>query len=151
MFWIITVFATLVVGILIGYLGQRSRFCIVSGIRDSYLLRNFYRIRGLLGLIVGAVLGFTVFKLIGGSIPDFPAPIQIGSAGYSGYLIATILGGLGMGFFSVLAEGCPFRQHVMAAEGRHSAVLYLLGFYLGIVYFFLVTIKFLELLIAVTS
>ena len=148
MIQIIPVTVTLIVGILIGYLGQRSRFCIVSGIRDSYLVRNFHRIRGLLGLIIGAVLGFTIFKLVGGDIPDFPAPIQIGS---TGYLIATIIGGLGMGFFSVLAEGCPFRQHVMAAEGRQSPVFYLIGFYLGIVYFFLVTIKFLELLITVTG
>jgi len=148
MIQIIPVTATLIVGILIGYLGQRSRFCIVSGIRDSYLLRNFQRIRGLLGLIIGAVPGFTIFKLIGGDVPDFPAPIQIES---TGYLIATVIGAVGMGFYSVLAEGCPFRQHVMAAEGRQSAVFYLIGFYIGIVYFFLVTIKFFELLIKVTG
>jgi len=140
----IPVATTLIVGVLIGYLGQRSRFCIISGIRDAYLVRNFYRIKGLLGLIIGAVLGFTAFKFMGGDVPNFPAPIQIESAGY---LIASIIGGLGLGFFSVLAEGCPFRQHVMAAEGRQSAMFYLAGFYLGIVYFSMVTIKFLELLL----
>lgn len=148
MIQIIPVTATLIVGILIGYLGQSSKFCIVSGIRDSYLLRNFYRIKGLLGLIIGAALGFTIFKLIGGDVPGFPAQIKIESIGY---LIATIIGGVGMGFYSVLAEGCPFRQHVMAAEGRESAVFYLIGFYIGIVYFNLFTVKFLELLIAVAG
>ena len=53
--------ATLFVGLFIGYLGQRSRWCIISGVRDAYLVRNFHRIRGLLGLIIGAVLGFTIF------------------------------------------------------------------------------------------
>lgn len=140
----IATIATLIVGVLIGYLGQRSRFCIISGIRDAYLVRDFYRIKGLFGLIIGAVLGFTIFKFMAGDVAGFPAPIQIES---TGYLVASIIGGVGMGFFSVLAEGCPFRQHVMAAEGRESAMFYLLGFYIGIVYFFFVTRKFLELLL----
>jgi uncharacterized membrane protein YedE/YeeE len=140
--------ATLFVGLFIGYLGQRSRWCIISGVRDAYLVRNFHRIRGLLGLIIGAVLGFTIFNLIGGDVPDFPMPIQMGP---TGYLITTVIGGVGMGFFSVLAEGCPFRQHVMAAEGRQSAVFYIIGFYLGIAFFFLVTIEFIEVLITVTG
>jgi len=139
---IAAVTATFFIGILIGYLGQRSRFCIISGIRDAFLVRNFHRIKGLLGVIIGAVFGFTVFKFMGGDILGFPASIQMESAGY---LTMSIIGGLGMGFFSVLAEGCPFRQHVMAAEGRKSAMFYLLGFYVGIVYFAMVTSKFLEL------
>jgi hypothetical protein len=69
----------------------------------------------------------------------------------SGILIATVAGGIGFGFFSVYAEGCPFRQHVMAAEGKRSAWMYLLGFYAGIVYFNIVTIKWLELLLGITG
>ena len=135
---------TLFIGFIIGYLGQRSRFCIVSGIRDSIMIRNFHRIKGLLGLVIGAVVGFVLFKFIGGDVPNFPMPIQSESAGY---WIASIAGGLGIGFFSVLAEGCPFRQHVMAGQGRHSAIFYLMGFYIGIVYFYLVTFRLLTLLI----
>jgi hypothetical protein len=140
--------ATLVVGVLIGYLGQRSRFCTVSGIRDYLLRKDTHRLRGLLGLIIGGVLGFSIFKLIGGDVPNFPMPIQVGSVGL---VIAAVIGGLGLGFYSVLAEGCPFRQHVMAAEGRESAMFYLLGFYIGVAYFFTVTAKWLELLLRVTS
>lgn len=140
--------ATLVVGVLIGYLGQRSRFCTVSGIRDYLLRKDTHRLRGLLGLIIGGVLGFSIFKFIGGDVPNFPMPIQVGSVGL---VIAAVIGGLGLGFYSVLAEGCPFRQHVMAAEGRESAMFYLLGFYIGVAYFFTVTAKWLELLLRVTS
>lgn len=136
--------ATLVVGFIIGYLGQRSRFCIVSGFRDWFVLRNSYRLKGLAGLIIGAVVGFLVFKLVGGAVPNFPMPLEPEVAGY---WIASIVGGIGIGFFSVLAEGCPFRQHVMAAEGRESAMFYLLGFYLGIAYFYFVIFKFLAWLI----
>jgi uncharacterized membrane protein YedE/YeeE len=135
---------TLVVGFIIGFLGQRSRFCIISGFRDVFVIRDFYRIKGLIGLILGAVSGYILFNAIGGEVPDFPMPIQIESGGY---WIASIVGGVGMGFFSVLAEGCPFRQHVMAGEGRHSALFYLLGFYVGIAYFYLVTFRLLALLV----
>jgi uncharacterized membrane protein YedE/YeeE len=115
----------------------------------DYLLRkDTHRLRGLLGLIIGGVLGFSIFKLIGGDVPNFPMPIQVGSVGL---VIAAVIGGLGLGFYSVLAEGCPFRQHVMAAEGRESAMFYLLGFYIGVAYFFTVTAKWLELLLRVTS
>lgn len=140
--------ATLVVGVLIGYLGQKSRFCTISGVRDFFLLRDSLRLKGLLGLIIGGVIGYTAFRFIGGDIPNFPIGLDIAS---TGYLIATVIGGLGMGFWSVLAEGCPFRQHVMAAEGRRSAMFYLLGFYIGIAYFFTLTVKWLELLLRIAS
>lgn len=142
----IPVVATLIVGVLIGYLGQRSRFCIISGIRDWFLIKDTYRIKGLLGIIIGGVIGYTAFKFMGGDIPNFPLGIDLGSAGV---LIASIIGGLGLGFFSVQAEGCPFRQHVMAAQGRQSAIFYLLGFYIGIVYFNIITDRWLELLIRI--
>jgi hypothetical protein len=39
----------------------------------------------------------------------------------------------------------------MAAEGKRSAWLYLLGFYIGIAYFNVVTVKWLELLLSATG
>ncbi len=136
--------ATLAVGVLIGYLGQRSKFCTISGIRDFIMLKDSYRFKGLIGIIAGGAIGYTAFWLIGGDIPGFPIGFNFDS---TGLLIVGILGSVGMGFFSVFAEGCPFRQHVMAAEGKGSALLFLLGFYLGIVYFNIVTIQWLELLL----
>jgi len=145
---IIPSLATLAIGLLIGYLGQRSRFCNVSGIRDYIMLKDSFRFKGLIGLIGGAAIGYLIFHLAGGAINNYPLGMDIVS---SGLLIATIVGGLGFGFFSVFAEGCPFRQHVMAAEGKRSAWLYLLGFYAGIVYFNFVTVKWLELLLGATG
>lgn len=142
----IAAIGTLFVGGLIGYMGQRSRFCIISGIRDCFMVRNFHRIKGLLALVISATVTFAVLKLTGERVPNFP---MLEGIKFTGYLIASIVGGMGIGFFSVMAEGCPFRQHVMAAEGSRSALFYLLGFYLGIIYFNLVTVRFLELIINV--
>ena len=149
--------ATLVVGLLIGYMGQRSTFCTISGIRDLILRHNMYRFKGLVGLIIGSTVSFILFKFvfgnvnvfgatIAGNIPNFPLGMDIIS---TGLLIATIIGGLGLGYWSVMAEGCPFRQHVMAGEGKVGSMFYLLGFYAGIAYFFLVTVKWLDLLISI--
>ena len=136
---------TLALGLLIGYLGQRSRFCNVSGIRDYLMLKDSYRFRGLIGLVLGAAIGYFIFWKLGQDIGDYPLGMDIKT---TGVLIATIIGGLGFGFFSIYAEGCPFRQHVMASEGKKSAWFYLLGFYIGIAYFNIVTVKWLELLLS---
>jgi uncharacterized protein len=140
--------ATLAIGLLIGYLGQRSRFCTISGVRDFIMLKDSFRFKGLIGLIGGAALGFAIFHFAGGDINNYPLGMDIVS---TGVLISTIVGGIGLGFFSVYAEGCPFRQHVMAAEGKRSAWLYLIGFYAGIVYFNVVTVKWLEVLLGATG
>lgn len=145
----IAMMASLVVGVLIGYMGQRTRFCTISGIRDYLMLRDSLRLKGLFGIIVGGAIGYTAFGLIGGDIPDFPLGLE--GMGSAGLLIASVIGSVGLGFFSVFAEGCPFRQHVMAAEGRTGAMYYLIGFYIGIVYFNVVTIKWLELLLGITG
>ena len=144
----IATIATLFLGILIGYMGQRTKFCTISGIRDYIMLKDTFRFKGILGLIAGGAIGYVAFHFMGGDIPNFPLGMDITSPGI---LIAGIVGSIGMGFFSVFAEGCPFRQHVMAAEGRVSGLLYLVGFYLGIVYFNIVTIKWLDLLLRTTG
>ncbi len=141
--------ATLVVGGLIGYMGQRTRFCPVSGIRDYFMIRDSVRLKGLFGIIIGGAIGYTIFGFAGGDIPNFPLGLE--DLDSMGLIISAILGGFGLGFFSVFAEGCPFRQHVMAAEGRQGAMYYLIGFYLGIIYFNYVTIKWLGLLLGVTG
>jgi uncharacterized protein len=52
--------------------------------------------------------------------------------------LAAITGGLGIGYLSTVANGCPLRQHVLAASGNKSARTYLLGFYSGaIIYTYL--------------
>lgn len=47
--------------------------------------------------------------------------------------ITTIGAGLGIGYLSTIANGCPLRQHVLAASGNRGASIYLAGFYTGAV------------------
>lgn len=142
----LAVLATLVIGLLVGYLGQRSRFCSIGGFRDFFLARDTYLLKGYFGVIVGAAGGYILFKFVGGDLPGFPLGMDLPPVIP---LLIMIAAAVGLGFCSVLAGGCPTRQHVMAAEGKESAVYYLAGFYVGIVYFILVISQYLNDIISV--
>lgn len=141
--------ATLIVGLVLGYMGQRSRFCTISGLRDFYLVKDTYRLKGLIGIIIGGIIGFNAVKFISGEfdfpgVPDFPMLSQGLDVEPVILLPLSIIGAFGMAFFSVMAEGCPFRQHVMAGEGYLSGILYLFGLLLGVLFFDIVITPFLQ-------
>jgi uncharacterized membrane protein YedE/YeeE len=137
---------TLIIGIILGYMGQRSRFCTISGIRDFYLVRDAYRLKGLIGIIIGGIIGFSIFNLIGGSFPGFPLLSEGLDIKPPILIPLSIIGGFGMAYFSTMAEGCPFRQHIMAGEGRISGILYLVGLVVGVIFFDIVIVPYLQLL-----
>ena len=121
--------ATLVIGVIVGYLAQRSRMCFVGGIRDFILVRDTELLKGLIAFGLTAWLAFPLAGVIIGS--------GFGPSGVSDAVsvLATILGGFGVGYFSILANGCPLRQHVLAAQGAKSSITYLAGFLAGAVLF----------------
>lgn len=115
--------ATLVVGCILGYLFQRSRMCFIGGLRDFILVRDTSLLKGLLAFAVTAWVLFSAVHRISFPRPDFVT------------VALTACGGFGVGFVSVLANGCPFRQHVLAAQGVKSSAVYLIGFLAGAVLF----------------
>lgn len=121
--------ATLVIGVILGYLGQRSRMCFVGGIRDFILVRDTYLLRG---LIAFGLTAWLAFPLVGFVIGGHPGPFVVSDLVT---VLLTIVGGFGVGFVSTLANGCPFRQHVLAAQGVKSSIAYLAGFFAGAVIF----------------
>jgi len=121
--------ATLVIGVVIGYLGQRSRMCFVGGIRDFILVRDTYLLRGLIAFGLTAWLAFPLVGFFTGSRPGPFASSDLIT------ILFTVIGGFGVGYFSTLANGCPFRQHVLAAQGVRSSIAYLAGFLAGAVIF----------------
>ncbi len=137
---------TLVVGIIIGYMGQRSRFCTISGIRDFFLVRDAYRLKGLFGIIIGGIIGFSLFGLLDGSFPAFPMTGQGLNVIPLILLPISMVGAFGMAYFSVMAEGCPFRQHVIAGEGRISGIIYVGGVVFGVIFFDIVVTPYLQLI-----
>ncbi|MGA2503100.1 MAG: YeeE/YedE thiosulfate transporter family protein [Anaerolineales bacterium] len=137
--------ATLVLGFIIGYLGQRSRLCFVSGYRDFILTHDTTLLKGVAGAFIGALGGFIIFGLLGSGIIGFPM-IQQTSILTRSALIITIVAGLGVGIVGALSGGCPYRMHVLAAEGKKTYWVYLLGFYAGLIFYNLGTVHFVDML-----
>lgn len=131
--------ATLISGIIIGYLWQRSRSCSISGYRDFFLFRDTLFMRTIIGMALGALTGYLLFYRFTPLMADFPLYLhnEPGANSLSTLILAAI-GGLGYAFFSVLAEGCPLRQHVNATTGNGMSIFYLIGFYCGVLFFWLI-------------
>jgi uncharacterized membrane protein YedE/YeeE len=125
----IAAITTLVIGVILGYLGQRSRMCFVGGIRDFVLVRDTYLLGGLIAFALTTWLAFPLAGLILG--------LRLVSAIDSDVVVVlfAIIGGFGVGYFSTLANGCPFRQHVLAAQGITTGISYLAGFFIGALIF----------------
>jgi uncharacterized membrane protein YedE/YeeE len=121
--------ATLVIGIVLGYLAQRSRMCFVGGIRDFIVVRDTALLKG---LVAFGLTGWLLFPVAGLLTGEATPAIDISDAVT---LALTIAGGFGVGYVSTLANGCPLRQHVLAAQGVRSSIAYLAGFFAGAVVF----------------
>lgn len=121
--------ASLIVGVVIGFVGQRSRMCFVGGIRDFILVRDTFLLKGLIAFGLVAWISFPLAALAGGAVVgDFGRPTLTA-------LILVVVGGFGVGYLSILANGCPFRQHVLAAQGAADSMVYLAGFLAGVFVF----------------
>jgi uncharacterized membrane protein YedE/YeeE len=103
--------------------------CFVGGIRDFILVRDAYLLKG---MVAFGLTAWVVFPLIGLVIGSRLGPFSISDATT---VLLTIAGGFGVGYLSTLANGCPFRQHVLAAQGVRSSIAYLAGFLASAVLF----------------
>jgi hypothetical protein len=115
---------SLTVGLLLGALAQRSRFCITGSVRDSLLMGSrsplFW---GFFAFLIGAfgtnlVMGRFTFGLYG-------------QPGAHLEHLWSFFGMLLVGWLSVLIGGCPFRQLIKAGEGDADAGLAVVGMFLG--------------------
>mgnify|MGYP001595004800 CR=1 FL=1 len=121
--------ASLVVGIIIGFVGQRSRMCFVGGIRDWILVRDTFLLKGLVSFALVAWILFPVSELVGGdAVGAFAGPVLQ-------TVLFTVAGGFLVGLVSIVANGCPLRQHVLAAQGTGNSMVYLAGFFSGAIIF----------------
>jgi hypothetical protein len=125
---------SLCVGLIVGYLGQRSRMCTIGGLRDFVLVRDTGLLKGVGAMLLASWVAFGVLHAIAGS--DLNRLVAAGTTPSGiGAVVAILVGGLALGFFATLSGACPLRQHVLAGQGRVGAWAFLAGFYLaGIVY-----------------
>jgi YedE family putative selenium metabolism protein len=119
-FWLIS----LGVGLVIGFLAQRTRFCTMGSIRDVILMRDTHLISGLGALVVMAV----VTNLVLG---QFNTPTFFGQPVAHSQHLWNFLGMVLAGLAFALAGGCPGRQLFLSGEGDGDAAVFVLGMIIG--------------------
>jgi len=116
-------FVSLVIGLVIGFLAQRSRFCTMGAIRDFVLFRQSHLLLGFIALVVVA---FIVNLILGQFNPGFakqPVAHTMSLWNFVGMVLA------GLAF--CLAGGCPGRQLFLAGEGDGDSAVFVFGMIVG--------------------
>ncbi len=111
------------VGLVIGILAQRSRFCTMGAIRDFVLFRQTHLLSGFIALIATA---FVVNLIVGQFKPGFegqPVAHTMHLWNFAGMALS------GLAF--CLAGGCPGRQLFLAGEGDGDAAVFVVGMIVG--------------------
>ncbi len=117
------VWIALVIALVVGALAQRSRLCMVGGIRDSIMFKDFKLLYGFVAIFLVVLVG----NLIQGKF----------NLSFSGQPIAhndhlwNLLGMVLVGWGSVLVGGCPLRQLILAGEGNGDSAVTVFGMIVG--------------------
>lgn len=114
---------SLLAGLLLGVVAQRSRFCTIGAIRDVILVRRLDLAFGVLGLLAGALLVNVALGQFRLGWLDQP----IAHRDLAGNFAAMAVAGLA----TVFMGGCPFRQVIMTGEGDADAAGTVLGMIAG--------------------
>lgn len=123
------VILSLAAGLIVGALAQRTRLCMVGGIRDVILFREWKLLLGFAAILVSALVMNLILKAATGG--------NYFTLSFAGQPVAHTDGlwnGLGMalvGFGCVLLGGCPLRQLVLAGEGNTDSAVSVLGMLVG--------------------
>ena len=120
---------SLIAGLLVGVLAQKTRLCMVGGIRDIVLFKETK-------LIMGFVAVFAAC-LVMNLILTAATPGSYFALGFAEQAVAHTDGlwnALGMvlaGFGCVLLGGCPLRQLVLTGEGNTDSAVTVVGLMVG--------------------
>ena len=120
---------SLAAGLIVGALAQRTRLCMVGGIRDLVLFKETKLILGFAAILVGALVcnlilsgttGTSYFHL---GFADQPVAHTDGLWNFLGMMLT--------GFACVLLGGCPLRQLILSSEGSSDSAVTVFGLLAG--------------------
>jgi len=115
---------SLVIGLVVGALAQKSRLCMVGGMRDAIMFRDFNLLLGFVMIFVFVLAG----NIVLGKFKGFSTYLQpIAHASQLWNLLGMVLVGWGC----TLLGGCPLRQLILAGEGNGDSAVTVLGMIVG--------------------
>lgn len=118
-FWLVS----LIAGLVVGALAQRSRLCMAGGLRDVFLLKDYTLLTGFLVIWVTVTVG----NLIMGKYNLSAVSQPVAHSQYLWSFLGMALAGWG----SILLGGCPLRQLILAGEGNGDSGVTVLGMIVG--------------------
>ncbi|UCD75773.1 MAG: YedE-related selenium metabolism membrane protein [Phycisphaerales bacterium] len=123
---------SIIAGMIVGFLAQRTRFCTVGAFRDLILMRDIHLLSGVIALVAAAFVMNLIFKQFDpgfvrtaadGTTSPQPAAHTVHWLNFTGMVLA------GLSF--CLAGGCPGRQVFLSGEGDGDAAMFVLGMLTG--------------------
>lgn len=114
---------SLAIGLVIGFIAQKSRFCTMGAIRDLVLFRQIHLFTGILGLAVAAFVTNLVLNQFNPGFVGQPVAHTMHIWNFAG------MGLSGLAF--ALAGGCPGRQLFLSGEGDGDAAVFVVGMIAG--------------------
>ncbi len=131
----VSALSAVVVGLMLGFILQRGRFCLNSAFRDIIFVEDLDLFRAYLLCVVVALVGANLLEDVG-FIMTFDE--QTGKLVTSGLMrqnlrpVANIFGGFLFGLGIVLAGGCASGIVYRLGEGQMSALIAVFGFFFGV-------------------
>jgi hypothetical protein len=114
---------SILVGLGVGIVAQRSRFCTMGAFRDLILFRQTHLFAGVVALLV---LAFVTNLVLGQFHPGF-AGQPVAHTQELWNFLGMVLAGLAF----ALAGGCPGRQLFLSGEGDGDAAVFVVGMIVG--------------------
>ncbi|MEA2101107.1 MAG: YedE family putative selenium transporter [Thermodesulfobacteriota bacterium] len=111
------------VGLAIGFLAQRSRFCTMGAWRDFMLFRQTHLLSGFIALVFAAFVTNLIVGQFHPGIEGQPVAHTMQVWNFAGMVLA------GLAF--ALAGGCPGRQLFLSGEGDGDAAVFVMGMIVG--------------------
>lgn len=117
------IWIALAAGLIVGILAQKSRLCMVGGMRDMIMFKDSYLLSGFIAIIVVALIGNLAFGFFNLGFAEQPVAHTDGLWNFLGMVI--------VGWGSVLLGGCPLRQLILAGEGNTDSAVTVMGSLVG--------------------
>ncbi|MCH4889941.1 YedE-related selenium metabolism membrane protein [Acidaminobacter sp. JC074] len=114
---------SLTAGLVAGVVAQKTRLCMVGGIRDIILFKDNYLLLGFLSILLGAFVTNLAFGNFNIGFEGQPAAHNVWYINFVGMFVA--------GWGSVLLGGCPLRQLILSSEGNVDSSVTIMGLMMG--------------------
>lgn len=114
---------SILVGLIIGFIAQRSRFCTMGAFRDLILFKQTHLFSGVVALVAAALI---TNLMVGQFHPGFEGQ-PVAHNLHLWNALGMVLAGLAF----ALAGGCPGRQLFLSGEGDADAAIFVIGMVAG--------------------